>query len=119
MQYNFRVSGILSTQKPVNVRVEPSPLSAMRLDCYQPISWAGNIMGNTMTVTALCKLFMDGGTVRLAMAILACRQLAVRRMTLGAGQGRMFCLVVLQQLVCFFMTSGADLFVLGHGIRDF
>ena len=76
-------------------------------------------MGNTMTVTALSKLFMYGCTVRLAMAIQAYRQLAVGRMTLGAGQGRMFCLVILQQLVCIFMTSGADLFALGGGIRDF
>ena len=76
-------------------------------------------MRNTMTVTAFSKLFMDGCTVRLSMAILACRQLAMGRMALGAGQGSMLCRVILQQLVCLAMTAGADLFGLGDGIGDF
>ena len=75
-------------------------------------------MGNTMTVAAFCKLFMDGCTVRFSMAILTCRQLAVGRMALGAGQGGMLCLMILQQLVCLVMTAGADLFGLGDGIGD-
>jgi hypothetical protein len=53
-------------------------------------------MGNTMTVTAFCKLLMNRGTVGFSMAILAGRQLmTMGRMALGAGQGRMFCLVLL------------------------
>lgn len=67
-------------------------------------------MGYTMTVTAMCKLFMNYGIVGLSMAILTGRQLAMGRMTLGAGQGRMFRLVLLQQLVCLVMTPGTDLF---------
>ena len=76
-------------------------------------------MGNAMTVTAFCKLTMDGCTMRFSMAILACRQLAVGRMALGTGKGGMFCLVILQQLICLCMTAGTDLFALGDGVGDF
>jgi hypothetical protein len=43
-------------------------------------------MGYAVTVTALSKFFMNLGTVRLAVAALAFRQLAVLRVTLGAGK---------------------------------
>jgi hypothetical protein len=38
------------------------------------------------------------------------------RMALGAVQGRMFCLVLLQQLVCLVMATSTDLFYLGNRI---
>ena len=69
-----------------------------------------------MTVTALCKLLMNYVTVWLSMAILTGRQLTMGRMTLGASQGRMFCLVLLQQPVCLVMTTGTDLLSLGNRI---
>lgn len=75
-------------------------------------------MGNAMTVTAFCKLLMNYFTVRLPMTIMTGRQLAMGRVTLGAGQGRMFCLMLLQQLVCLVMTPCTDLFGLGNRIGD-
>ena len=75
-------------------------------------------MGNTMTISAFCKLFMNYSTVRLSMAILTGGQLAMGRMTLGAGQGRVLSLMRLQQLVSLLMTAGADLLALSDGIGD-
>lgn len=39
-------------------------------------------------------------------------------MALGAGKGRVLCGMRLQQLICIFMTAGADLLCLGKGIGD-
>ena len=76
-------------------------------------------MGNTMTVSAFCKLFMNYIAMRLSMAVLTGRQMSMSRMTLGAGQGRVLCLMRLQQLVGLLMTAGTDLLALGDGIGDF
>jgi hypothetical protein len=43
-------------------------------------------MGYAVTVAALSKFFMNLDTVRLAVAALAFRQLAVLRMALGTGK---------------------------------
>ena len=39
-------------------------------------------------------------------------------MALGTGKGRVLCRTSLQQLICIFMTAGADLLGLGKGIGD-
>jgi len=75
-------------------------------------------MGNTVTVTAFCKLFMNDITVRLAVATLAFRQLTMLGMTLGTGQSRVLCLMILQHLVSLLMTASADFFCLGNRIGD-
>ena len=75
-------------------------------------------MGNTMTFTAFCILFVNYRTVRLSMAILAFRKLTVGRMTLGAGKSRVLCHMLLQQLICLFMTAGTDFLGLGNRIGD-
>ena len=75
-------------------------------------------MGNTMTVAAFCKLLMDNRTVGLSMTILASGQLPMDRMAFGTGQGRMFCLVRQQQLVCLVMAAGTNLFGLGNRIGN-
>ena len=75
-------------------------------------------MGNTMAVAAFFKLFMNCRIMQRAMAIHTDRQMPVLGMTLGTGKGRMLCLTRLQQLICIFMTAGADLLGLGKGIGD-
>ena len=84
-----------------------------RLPCA---SRTGYIMGNTMTVTAFCILFMNCNTVWFSMAILAFRKLTMCRMTLCAGEGRVFCDMILQQLICLVMTTGTDFLALGNRI---
>ena len=75
-------------------------------------------MGNTMTITAFCKLIMNCRAVWLSVAFLASRQLAMAGMAFGACQGRMLCLTYLQQLVWLVMTAGTDFLALGNGIGD-
>ena len=75
-------------------------------------------MGDTVTITAFCKLFMDNGAMRFAMAILALGDLTVLRMAFGAGKGRMLRHIIFQQLICLFMTAGAYLFGFRNRIRD-
>ncbi len=75
-------------------------------------------MGNTMTVNALGKFFMNRGTVGFSMAIHADRQMPVLRMTLGTGKCRVLCLTRLKQIEGLFMTTGTDLFTLGLRVGD-
>ena len=86
-----------------------------RLPCA---SRTGYIMGNTMTIAALRIFIMNCITVWLTMAILAFRQLAVGRMTLGTGKSSMLCDANLQQLESLPMTTGTDLFRLGDWIGN-
>ncbi len=75
-------------------------------------------MGNTVTVTAFFKLFMNCRIMWSAMAIHTLRQMAVLWMALGAGKGRMLCSASLQQFICLIMTTGTDLLGLGKRIGD-
>ena len=73
-------------------------------------------MGDAVAVTALGKLLMNLGTVRLAVTALALGNLAVLGMAFGTAESRMLGDIVLQQLVGLVMTASADLLGLVRGV---
>lgn len=75
-------------------------------------------MGNTMTGTAGGIFLMNRGTMRLAVAILACRQVSVFRMALGTGQLGMLGKTVRQETEGGLVTTGTDFLDLGYRIVD-
>lgn len=73
-------------------------------------------MRDTMTGSAHRILLVDHRTVRLLMAVLAGRNLAVLRMATGTGQPVMFGPVGLQQFIGLFMATTAQGLDLINGI---
>lgn len=65
-----------------------------------------------MAGAAYLILIVNSVTMRQPVAVLAGHQLAMLRMALGTGQGRMFCLFDCQLLIRIGMTTAADLFIL-------
>ena len=78
--------------------------------CCNTLILSLHIMGNPMTFAAYAIFLVDRGTMRFTMTFLAGRQLSMGRMTLGTGQLRMFCLMILQLLIRNLMAPGANLF---------
>lgn len=73
----------------------------------------GSIMASATGLILVVKSF----TMRQPVAVLTGHQLAMFRMALGAGQGRMFGFLCRQLLVRIGMATGADLFILVKRIR--
>ena len=75
-------------------------------------------MGYAMAVPTVGILLMNCRAVRLAVTLLAGWQFTMGGMALCAGQGRMFRLPCLQQIISLIMAAGANFFGLGKRIRD-